>query len=149
MDEPHYPHLTTSEIVTLQIILEGWSKYPDYFGPKCPFPAEIKAGFRNFSSSRGSGMSNFEALDLEDESEQLYRQLKSFGSDFKDVSTAEQMQFYRTATTLMEKLLTLKERAANVKAVEKYYATVVECMEAMDVPERSRFVALLKERAGQ
>lgn len=112
----------------LQIIIRGLASDPQYLDA-ADYPEEIK----NFLTSRMSQArlteADLEDLDMPAEVLTLYTDLKNQRMSFPANDAAEKMAYFRVATTLLEKLINLMERAKNIRQVSQFYALVLSQME--------------------
>lgn len=78
------------------------------------------------------GMARWEFLYTE--SKALYTKLKDESSTFAGMDTGEKAQYFRVATSLLDKLITYQERTLNLKQIHDFQMTVMEVMEEVLTP---------------
>jgi len=66
---------------------------------------------------------------LEAETQGLYRELKETSENLSIDDHSERMSYFRTATSLLDKLVGLQERAMGLKKVHAFQQTVLDIME--------------------
>lgn len=66
----------------------------------------------------------------------LFLELRDSKENFDVQDNAERMSYFRVATSLLEKLIGMRERANNVKRVSQFYSTVLGVMEEVLEPEQ-------------
>lgn len=73
-------------------------------------------------------------VDLEKESQKLYRELQDAKENFGIDDHSERIAYFRVSTQLMEKLVALRERAHNIKQISQFYRAVMGIFEEMLEP---------------
>lgn len=68
-------------------------------------------------------------MSIEAELVNVFDELKLYGRSLSSSDQTERMSYFRTATSLLEKLVILKERAAGVKQVKEFENAVLGVME--------------------
>lgn len=94
--------------------------------------AEAQASQQNFPQHLGAGESSniaLQDLDIAAESASLYQTLKTTLKSIDKMETNEKVQILRTATSLMEKLLTLQEKAVAVSQYAQFKNIVMNMMD--------------------
>lgn len=94
--------------------------------------AEAHAAQLKANEHQGAGQSSnitLEDLDIAAESASLYQTLKTTLKSIDKMETNEKVQILRTATSLMEKLLTLQEKAVAVDQYAKFKNIVMNIMD--------------------
>lgn len=139
----HYPDLSSKLMVPLQVIREQLKLDPGYLdAEECPYDAAIKDLLRLMVSPTGVSQGGFlnrtgsKQHILEEEAQALYQEIKSFGSKLKADDVSERMTYYRTRTSLLEKLIDMIERAGNMQAVVEFQEIVLAIFEDMLTPEQ-------------
>jgi hypothetical protein len=118
------PRLDDKTNWTLQVIMKGLMQDPKYL-EGAGYPKDLE----DFLSGRASrvDVSNIEveALDVPAEINSLFRDLKEQRNTFAASDSSEKMAYFRVATSLLEKLVTLTERANRVQQVGQFYSLVL------------------------
>lgn len=148
---PHYPPLNEKSISQIKELYSQDEKYFDY--PGCPYSETVKNLFKMDNPSYDyDDFDENEINDLTDtdnmikEIGTLYKHLKEFGKEMRTSDTAsERNTYYKLSASLLEKLITMKERVMDVKKAEEFTAFVIQIMEEeLDVDVRSRILTKLK-----
>lgn len=85
-------------------------------------------------------------IDIDKESKRLYNKIKGKMNNLSKMETSEQLQLFRTATTLLEKLLNVNERASNIEKFENFKRFIIESMDRYLTPtQKTEFVDLINE----
>lgn len=139
MTETFFPPLPIEAKWPLQLILQnmkGDAGYLDKARAEGKWDAEWLDLLAMFSGARGISLvrgelveDDMEAIDIPGEVGALFRELQDEKLKLGTKDNAEKMAYFRTATSLLEKLISLKERAYNVHQVGQFYATVLAVME--------------------
>lgn len=141
---PIYPDLNEQLSVVFDLIRaeNGYLEDPD-----CPYSAETKAFLTKFVES--DEISSEEPQDkwrkLERETQSLYDELKNSKDNLSIEDHAERMSYFRTATSLLDKLVGLQERAVGLKAIGTFHQTVLDIMEdILDPGQRTEVMQRLE-----
>lgn len=132
MNDTFYPEI---DPWPLQVISENLRENPMYLeDPECPYSDDVKRFFRDRVETASEV--TLEDLDLEEETLGLYRDIKESRENFNTDDHAERNSYFRTATTLLEKLLVMQERATNVRQVSRFYEVVLGTLERYLEPDQ-------------
>lgn len=83
---------------------------------------------------------------LERETQRLYDELKDSKDNLSIEDHAERMSYFRTATSLLDKLVGLQERAVGLKAIGTFHQTVLDIMEdILDPGQRTEVMQRLEK----
>lgn len=154
---PFYPTLSDSLATPLSVVREQASQFADYFGGRCPYSEELKAVLKVVGPAAPGTSSEPLLSEGEDKWEQLqketmslYQQLKTFGDTLQVGDTAERMSWFRTSTNLLEKIVSLHERAIGLKELHVFQKTVLELFETiLDGDQRTRAITMLRDAIGR
>lgn len=140
MNDAFYPEL---DPWPLQVIAQQLEENPLYLeDPECPYPEEVKSLFQ----IRGKVSEDLADIDLEHETLALYQDIKTSRDNFQDDDHAERNSYFRVATSLLEKLLNMRERANNIRQVSRFYEAVLQALERYLEPDQiTEFRDTLKE----
>ena len=146
-----YPPLPDRAAWAMDIILRNLEQDPDYLIDS-PYTEEEVLVFERFST-RGIEVEEEieEASDskwtrLERESNKLFKSLTDFEGKLDTKDNAEQMAYFRTATSLLDKIVGIQERTANLKQISMFHDTVLRIMEdILDPGQRTNVMAQLKK----
>ena len=141
-----YPHVDDISLIPFQVIIEGMSRYPDYFGKDCPYSESVKDFFINLKARVVVEGSSDLWNDLEVESKALYEELKAFGSVLAADQTTEKMSHFRTRAQLMEKILGIIERARGLKNYSEFQNAILGVLEdELTGEQRTNVIEKLRE----
>ncbi len=130
-----YPNIREETILTMDIVTKSLDKDPNYLDhPDCPYTDVIKAFFR-----RQTGGNSLEVVDIfegKDEVEVIDQQiqkvlsdLEAMGDQMKNAETNERLAYFKTKTSLIEKLINMKERVFNLKELSEFRNTLLAAIE--------------------
>lgn len=156
---PDIEALGPNFLLPLQAVCEQMANDPLWLERRdCPYGDETKAKLRAcLSTPKGpreplpdepllEGEGKWDALTRE--AEMLYRDLSRLKAEMAGTETKDQLAFYRTATILLEKLVALGERSANLRQISEYQSRVLKVFDAvLDPEQRTRATTLLKGEA--
>lgn len=147
MSDFHYPEITDHAAWAFKTILTLASEDVMYLrSPDCPYDAQIKNIFdRAIAFGNGSSEEEKESTEAKHPStpvseeeidstlaEDLYTvftELKNYGKSISSSDQTERMAYFRTATSLLERLVNARERALGVKQIKDFQDTVLTIME--------------------
>lgn len=135
----NYPAL---DATALAIVAEHLEANPSYLDrPDCPYPQHVKEMLRpNHDAGEATG-----ELLVQNEVETLFAQLTEFGNGLEITDVAERMSWFRTRASLLDKIVTLKERASGIKQVQEFINRVIEVMDNECTPDqRTRIMENLR-----
>jgi hypothetical protein len=137
-----YPRLDDATLIPFRAIEALLKQTPDLLQrDDCPYSASV----REFLVTR-LGKGEFKKIDysdddLETEIADLYTELKRAGLSVTMSDPKDKIAMLKTASELLTKLVSLKERIQNVRQMGQFQRTVVELMERILTPaQRSNFV---------
>ena len=145
----YYPPLNEDDIkLVKQLFDENNSFFDD---PDCPYSDEVKSLF-TITDVMGDFDENFD-LDLMNSDEyvmkeinSLYSHLQKYGQTMRESDTAsEKNTYFKLSTTLLEKIISMKERVSNIKQVTEFTETVLQILEdEVSVDDRTRVIERLR-----
>lgn len=149
-----FPNMTPSaikSIVELSKFLNGEVKALDH--ASCKYPAELKRAIRAMAKLKETPQviqaETMGEIDIAAESRNLYHSLKTTLNAVDKMETNEKVQIFRTATALMEKLLTLQEKAVALEHFTQFKELVMNTLERYLSPVQiSEFVSELEAVTG-
>lgn len=152
MEEPFYPPLPDRAVWTVDIILQNIQQDPEYLDYS-PYTSEEITALRKWSSETTVELEEVEEVvgddkwaRLERESNSLFTALTAAGKDLQSADQAQKMAYFRTATSLLDKIVGIQERTANLKQIHKFHNTVLSVMEDVLEPgQRTAVLDRLKE----
>lgn len=153
-----HPPLELATLRSLEIVRQLMIEHPAYFLDS-PYAGETERLIRGWFDAKAVKARHMEQLadaeegdnpaTLEDdkwlyiynETSALYRSLKVA----KHGDEEDQMAYFRTATALLEKMISMQERALGLKQVSEFNATVMTIMESILSPtQRNEVMDQLK-----
>lgn len=155
---PLYPRIDVDFETTLKVLVEQITAEPGYLQHKdCPYTKDVKAILKVFeidksSAGQGSGEGR-ELIDnpnlLLDEILDTYEELIANKPTSKDDDAAAMMSYFRTRTSLLEKLVSIREETMNAAKFIEFRRIILSLMEEYLTPEqRSELLSRLKKADG-
>lgn len=162
--ETYYPKIAVGSVFDLEMILRAAAENPDYLD-ESPYPSDEVAIMRRLTgltpvwmqSPRDAGLDGArdteevgEPLDkwekLEFQTKRLFDALLAEQQNLDVKDNSEKMAFFRTATSLLDKMVGIQERAANLRQIHKFHDTVLRVMEnVLDAGQRTEAMDQLRE----
>lgn len=139
----HYPELSQKLLVPFRVVREQLRLDPAYLDdPACPYPADVLELLKLLAPAAPEADGGFlrragsKHEILEDEAQNLYLEIRDFGQKLKVDDVTERMSYYRTRTALLEKLISLTERAASMSETQRFQDVVMGILEDMLSPDQ-------------
>lgn len=139
----HYPDLSQKLLVPLRVVREQLRLDPGFLDdPTCPYPADVLELLKHLAPAAQAVSGQFlrrsgsKHAILEDELQDLYLEIRDFGKKLSKDDVTEFMSYFRTRTTLLEKLVSLTERAVSVKEAQRFQDIVMGILEDMLSPDQ-------------
>ena len=132
-------------VVTILKLVAGDAGY--LLDEACPYPGDLKVAMRAVALVKADevveGMDKWDRL--EHEAQQLFNSLKKTKiNETGDMS--DQMAYYRTMTSLLEKLVSLQERAAGLKQMSEFQNAIIQFLDELCTPDqRTNLMERLKK----
>lgn len=147
-----FPPLPENAVFALDVILKRLAEDPYLLEePDCPYTAEEKAFLSKFVAE----VSAIEEADeetgnkwdrLERESNALFKALTETGQALDMKDHTEKMAYFRTATSLLDKIVSIQERTANLRSIHKFHEMVLAIMEdTLDAGQRTTVMDRLQQ----
>ena len=150
MNNTYYPEVDPTWFLPLRVIFTALQGDPLWLErPECPYDEETCSAIREvWLQQRGErteratrtakplGDSEDRWTQLEEELTTLYDELRNFQSGVSIDDAKEHMAVFRTATSLLDKLVGLSERANNVKSVSEFRARVLGVFDEILTPDQ-------------
>lgn len=134
----HYPEISLSDLRNIDLIRRLLVEKPGYFDSEdCTYSPEFKAWFSKdaVKDAVPEAVKEVELASTEQEVTNVLKHLISLKNSLPN-DTADQLQWVRAAATLLEKLVTLKEKAFNIKHIQEFEAQVIGILEDFLTPEQ-------------
>lgn len=146
--DPFYPKIAPGSGWQIETILKNAAQDP-YYLEDSPYEGEDLLALQRMSASDITlAVAEEEPIfegnkwdRLERESNNLYAELVGFKDNLDERDNAERMSYFRTATSLLEKIVGIQERAANLKKINQFHDAVLSAME--DLLEGEQRTAVL------
>lgn len=159
MSDPefYYPPLDLNTLKQLEVVRQLMLDHPAYFS-QSPYGGEVEQLLRKWFSNRVENIKPEERelgsddkdswQVMHDEAVILFNRMKNM--NFHNLEASEKNSYLRTSTALLEKLITLQERALNLKNISDFYNTVLEIMESqLSGDQRTKIMEQLKSMANK
>jgi hypothetical protein len=143
-----YPPLDLATLRNLEVVRALAKEQPKYFEDS-PYSPEIEQLIRAVPAPHGpSKQADTDDLDLLAELTSTLKDLKDYKPSKEDSTQA--MGYFRTKTSLIDKLMELMDRGKNQKSISEFYAAVLLILEEVCTPTQvAQFSDKLKEFAAK
>jgi len=136
----HFPSIPNDIAGQFGLMLMIAKDKPDYFdAPNCPYPDALKTLLKELTAPKPVAPPAIVSVDpvlpedkwvtLEREAKKVFDDLKASYPDIQVQDVAERMSFFRTATSLLEKLVGLQERAVGLKQMSEFQNTIIQFLD--------------------
>lgn len=122
------PALDEKMIWTLEVIARGLAADGTYLDG-ADYPEEVLALLSGRGAAGIVDEAVVEGLDVPEEIEKMFRDLKKVRDGFATSDSAEKIAYFRLAISLLEKLVALKERSLNVRRIGQFHSLVLQVLE--------------------
>lgn len=150
----YFPPLPEGAAWSLELVLRGIKSEPGYLDDEdCPYSEEDRKALERIAGQRRVEIEEDAEIDpnedkwarLERETKELFDGLMSEQDNFAVKDNAEKMAFFRTATSLLDKLVGIQERAANLRQIHQFHDAVLRIMEdTLDAGQRTNVMEELR-----
>jgi hypothetical protein len=129
-----YPTIRDETAVALNAVLQNIQLDASYLDkPECPYSPAIKSFFKSrIETSSGPEIDIFagedELIVLDSQIIKVINDLEKFGNTLTSEDVTEKMAYFRTKTSLIEKLVTMRERLANLKEISDFRSIILGFM---------------------
>lgn len=144
----HYPQLDEKSI---RLVTQLYEVDPKYFdSPECPYSPDIKELFKGENQTKYFDTHTTVSLatdeDISNEINDVYTKLKDYWDEVKSSDkSADKNTFFRVSTSLLEKLVDLRERMSKIKQVNAFITEVMLIMdEILNSDQRNEVTERLK-----
>lgn len=128
----YYPEFDEKSLWALDVIRQNIDQDPEYL-ENSPYTSNEIQGLlkltrvKSVAPEAEATASKWEILEIETNG--LYQNLKETFENLTIDDHTERMSYFRTATSLLDKLVGLQERAAGLKKVHEFQQTILDIME--------------------
>lgn len=145
-----YPQIDEESLWALDVIRQHVEQDPDYL-KNAPYPSKVVITLTKLVKPRHERpvievtetRSKWDILEIE--TQDLYDKLKETSETLSIDDHSERMSYFRTATSLLDKLVGLQERAMGLKRVHQFQQSVLDIMEdVLDPGQRTEVMEKLK-----
>jgi len=152
MNDFYYPPLPEGAAFALDIILQNIESDPEYLldapysGDELVVLDKLVTQVAAAASEEDEPLEGGKWARLERESNDLFKLLTDFSKKLDAKDNTETMAYFRTATALLDKIVGIQERTANLKQISRFHDTVLSIMEdEMDATQRTKVMERLQE----
>lgn len=131
---PFYPTIRDEIVVALNAIAQNLVQDPGYLDhPECPYGDPLKNFFRSRLETRSGPVIDIfagedELIVLDTQIIKVINDLEAFGNKLTGEEVAEKMAYFRTKTSLIEKLVNMREKLANLKEINDFRSIILDFM---------------------
>lgn len=154
-----YPIIEDGAAWRVELILMKMKEDPEFLlDPECPYTEDDRQALARMVDAMPVGDEDIEFEDfefdedgnkwdrLESQTQKLFKSLLKEQNNLNVKDNSEKMSFFRTATSLLDKLVGIQERAANLKQIHLFHDTVMRIMEDnLDAGQRTAVMDQLRQ----
>lgn len=154
----YYPPLDNQLPFHLSILTSALLENPGALDhPSCPYSNEMKNALKTFMAIKApkleekmaSEEDELEGMDkwqmLEHEATILFKELKSFGNTLTVDDTSERMAYFKTRTSLLEKITSIQERNFGLREMHEFRQSVLALIDDVLTPDqKTEFIQRLE-----
>lgn len=136
-----YPGLSEDVVLTLKLVKAGMDQYgDDYFDDaECPYSEATKKFLRGFLVKGIGGVEDVENIFvgedvvevevLDVQIQKILSRMDAMEKELGGMEPNERLNFFKTRTALMEKLINMREKTENLRMLSEFKAVVVSVLE--------------------
>lgn len=142
MKTPYFPNILEDQIFLINRVIRTLDENPTYLeDPNCGYSQPVKDFLVKMSATASAApvVDLFTGDDIESVQTQvkkLMNDLEAFAQTLTNADHSEKMQYFKTKTTLLEKLVTHLEKANNLKQINEFRGTVIQFMDEVLTPDQ-------------
>lgn len=141
---PTYPTISDASLVPFRAIEAQLGDFPDLLDRSdCPYPPHIRLLLRRLIGEHVGPIvdADLDDDDLVKETISLYQEVKRSGLNINTNDPKDRMAILKTAADLLTKIVTLREKAVNIREMSIFQKIVLDLLESVLTPaQRSEFV---------
>jgi hypothetical protein len=130
-----YPIIKDEAVLTMQIVVQSLEKDPGYLdSAECKYSDTVKAFFRRATASTTPvSIDLFDGEDdlqvIDGQIQKVLSDLEAMGAQMVNAEPNERVNYFKAKTTLLEKLVTMKEKVFNLKELNDFRNTLIATLE--------------------
>lgn len=131
MTTTYYPNISEEQILLINRVQRTLGENPKYLDD-APYSQVIKDFFKKSAAAATQTQDLFEGDEIEAVARQvqkLINDLEAFATQLTSADHSEKLQYFKTKTTLVEKLIVQLERTANLKQINEFRSIVIQFMD--------------------
>lgn len=133
MQPKYFPNLSEDQILLIGRVFRSISENPEYLNdPDCTYSPAVKDFFSKQVAAVGVAPDLFEGdevVAIDKQIQKLMNDLETYGQSLGPADRSEKLQYFKTKNSLIEKLLTNKERVTNLKQINEFRSVVIQFMD--------------------
>lgn len=138
MSEPFFPNLHESVLLQLRVVLQQVATNPGYLShEKCPYPPKAIEFLQELTQAEAVVDTETPTFDgegdrleyVEGEVVKVLTELNALSASLRDAGYSEKLQILKTRSTLVEKLLTYREKIWSMKEMAEFQARIIGFLE--------------------
>ena len=143
-----FPPIQDTSVSQYEVVFTNLRVDPKYLdNPECTYSELVKDFFRKHALGAASvGGSIFDGKErsdaIEDQIGELIKDLNDLAGQLKSSDHSERLQYYKTKASLIEKLISMRERTHNLKEVSEFQSLVMGFLD--DLCTKEQISQLLK-----
>lgn len=146
-----YPTVREETILSLNVVVQALERDPTYLdNPDCPYSDTIKAFFRTKAAVSEAPIDLFadeeDLVVIDQQIQAVINDLEAFSKTLGNADHSEKLAYFKTKTTLIEKLISMKERVFNLKEVNEFRNTVLSLLD--DVCDKDQVTKFMQSLDG-
>jgi hypothetical protein len=143
---PKYPSINEVTLTSLRALEVQLKEFPDLLDrDECPYSSAVRERLKALFVA--GEVKNYDEDELVVEITALYERVRRESASMTSTDPKDQMQILKTSSDLLTKLVTLKERAMNLRDMARFQKEVIQVLEGLISPaQRAEFIQILGDR---
>ena len=127
-----YPTVRDETILALTPVLKRVKQDPSYLSdPECPYSELVKDFFRQFQTTQTVDLfeGKDELLVIDQQIHAIINDLEGVAAHLGNADHAEKLNYFKTKSSLLEKLIGMRERVNNLKEINEFRSTILNFLD--------------------
>lgn len=144
-----YPTVRDETILALTPVLKRSKQDPSYLSdPECPYSELVKDFFRQFQSAEKIDLfeGKEELLVIDEQIHAIINDLEGVAAHLGNADHSEKLNYFKTKTSLLEKLVSLRMQTNNLKEINEFRSVILAFLD--EVCTKDQITDLMKRLDG-
>ena len=143
-----YPKIPDDQLMQFRVVVQNMLKDPEYLkSEECPYSREMVEFLTTLRPPEvqdifGDAVDGDEAVLIDDQLKTIINDLEAMGASMVKADPKDRIDYYKAKTAMYDKLVTMRDKANNIKAMYDFQSTILGFMD--EVLTKDQVTALMK-----